>query len=170
MEFVCEASDETAWFRLVSEADAAQESVLMNHGVVNRFRREKKHAVKAYRAKSSALADGTIDMDLHIRRTMPCFLSLRDRIGRGLATAMLPPGGRRFPGFPKIIVGRDNTDPYVLYKEAIDALATHFGYPLTRDACFPIARQRRDLRLGSGESDPAAMDKNGTATTLEKPP
>ena len=55
---------------------------------------------------------------------MPLFLTLRDNEGNGLATAMLPPGGKDNPGFRKIIVGRGNSDPFPDHKDAINALGT----------------------------------------------
>jgi hypothetical protein len=70
---------------------------------------------------------------------MPLFLTLRDAEGNGLATAMLPPGGRRTVGFRIIIVGRANRDPYPSEGEAIEALAKQFGLTLDRDSCFPYA-------------------------------
>ena len=42
---------------------------------------------------------------------MPLFLTLRDMNGNGLATAMLPPGGKS--GGACIIVGPGNADPYI---------------------------------------------------------
>ena len=54
---------------------------------------------------------------------MPLFLTLRDREGNALATAMLPPGGKDRGGFRSIIVAASNADPYPEQDAAIAALA-----------------------------------------------
>ena len=71
---------------------------------------------------------------------MPLFLTLRDREGGGLATAMLPPRGEDDAGFRIIIVGPGNGDPYPAHDDAIRALGTHFGLTLDRARCFPYRR------------------------------
>jgi hypothetical protein len=43
-------------------------------------------------------------------------------MGTGLATAMLPPGGKPLGDFPVIIVGVENADPYADHADAIEAL------------------------------------------------
>ena len=70
---------------------------------------------------------------------MPLFLTLRADDGEGLATAMLPPGGRNQANFKIIIVGPDNADPYEKNEKAIQALARHFRLELPRAECFPYA-------------------------------
>ena len=70
---------------------------------------------------------------------MPLFLTLRDAEGNGLATAMLPPGGRHMASFRVIIVGRANSDPYPSEGESIEALAKQFGLTLDRNSCYPYA-------------------------------
>ena len=69
---------------------------------------------------------------------MPLFLTLRDMDGKGLATAMLPPGGKS--GGACIIVGPGNADPYIDHAAAIEALADHFGLSLDRAHCYPYRR------------------------------
>ena len=71
---------------------------------------------------------------------MPLFLTLRDREGNALTTAMLPPGGKGRGGFRIIIVAASNADPYPQQDAAIVALGTHFGLTLDRDRCFPYGR------------------------------
>src|SRR5437899_10835176 len=70
---------------------------------------------------------------------MPLFLTLRDREGNALTTAMLPPGGKDRGGFRIIIVAASNADPYPQQDAAIAALGAHFGLTLDRDRCFPTA-------------------------------
>ena len=52
---------------------------------------------------------------------------MRDMDGAGLATAMLPPGGRDDPGFRIIIVGPKNGDPYIDNADAIEALGAQIN-------------------------------------------
>jgi hypothetical protein len=73
---------------------------------------------------------------------MPLFLTLRDREGKALVTAMLPPEGKASTSFRPIIVGRSNQDPYPDFGEAIRALGEHFGLKLDPARCYPY---RRDL-------------------------
>ena len=39
-----------------------------------------------------------------------------------------------------LIVGPANADPYPLQEDAIRALASHVGFALERERCFPYAR------------------------------
>jgi hypothetical protein len=71
---------------------------------------------------------------------MPLFLTLRDREGNALTTAMLPPGGKDRFGFRIIIVAASNADPYPQHDAAIAALGAHFGLTLDRRRCFPYGR------------------------------
>ncbi|OPZ24721.1 MAG: hypothetical protein BWZ02_02785 [Lentisphaerae bacterium ADurb.BinA184] len=61
--------------------------------------------------------------------------------GTGLATAMLPPGGKPVAEFPIIIVGPENADPYSDHGDAIEALARHYQLPLPRARCYPYAQR-----------------------------
>jgi len=140
MKYVCDAPDGKTWFRLETEAEAERESGLMQHAVEKYFRREREKAVRTFKPASAKFIEQNIGLGAHLQREMPLFLTLRDRDGNGLATAMLAPGGRDDPGFQKIIVGKANSDPYPEHEAAIQALGSHFGLVLERAACFPYRR------------------------------
>ena len=140
MKYVCDAPGGKTWFRIETEAEAEQESSLMQHSVEKHFRREKERATGTYRPTSTIYIEQNIGLDAHLRREMPLFLTLRDGDGDGFATAMLPPDGRDDPEFRKIIVGARNSDPYPDFTDAIEALGAHFGLTLDREDCFPYRR------------------------------
>ncbi len=140
MKHVCDGPGGKTWFRMETEAEADQESSLMQHAVEKHFRREKVKAVAAYKPTSAVSFEQNIGLEAHLQREMPLFLTLRDGGGDGLATAMLPPGGRDAPGFNIVIVGPGNSDPYPAHADAIQALGAHFGLTLAREHCFPYAR------------------------------
>ena len=140
MQFVCDAPDGKTWFRLETEAEALTESESMKHAVEKFFRREKDKALASYKPTSSAFIERDIGLKAHLGRAMPLFLTLRDREGNPLATAMLPPGGREDQNFRTIIVGPSNADPYPGQGDAIAALGKHFGLTLDRERCFPYGR------------------------------
>ena len=140
MKFVCDVLGGKTWFRIETEAEAEQESVLMHHAVDKHFRREKERAFGTFRPSSTIYIEQNIGLDAHLQREMPLFLTLRDGEGNGLATAMLPPGGRDDPEFRKIIVSDKNSDPYPEHEDAIQALGVHFGLTLDREHCFPYRR------------------------------
>ncbi|MDP6705904.1 MAG: hypothetical protein QF893_06140 [Alphaproteobacteria bacterium] len=140
MKFVCDAPDGKTWFRLESEVEAEQESALLHHAVEKFFRREKEKAMGTYKPTSTVFIEQNIGIEAHLQSEMPLFLTLRDNQGRGLATAMLPPGGQEEPAFRIIIVGDGNSDPYPEHGHAIEALGTHFGLTLDRESCFPYRR------------------------------
>ena len=48
MRFVCDAAGRKAWFRIETEAEAAQESELMRHAVEKHFRRAREQASQSY--------------------------------------------------------------------------------------------------------------------------
>lgn len=137
MKYVCDAPGGKTWFRIETEAEAASESAMMDHAVEKHFRRHREHAASSFKPASTVFIEQNIGLDSHIQREMPLFLTLRDREGKGLATAMLPPGGRDDPNFQIIIVGNANCDPYAEHAEAIRALGEHFGLILDRDWCYP---------------------------------
>lgn len=137
MKYVCDAPGRKSWFRIETEAEAEQESALMNHAVAKLFRREREKAVKSYKPTSARYIEQDIGLEAHIQREMPLFLTLRDAEGGGLVTAMLPPRGQDAPGFRTIIVGEGNSDPYPQHDAAIRALDAHFGLTLDRARCYP---------------------------------
>ena len=145
MEFVCDTAGQKTWFRIETEAEAAQESELMRHAVERHFRRAHEQASRAYRPAPGPFVEQDIGRAAHIRRTMPVFLTLRDGEGTALATAMLPPprlqaAGRDDVAICPMVVGPGNGDPYPEHGEAIRDLGEHFGLALNRARCFPYGR------------------------------
>jgi hypothetical protein len=138
MEYVCDAPNDRTWFRLLTEAEAVLESTEMRHAVEKHYRRERERAADAFRPLSNVYIEQDIGKEAHIQRTMPFFLTLRDMDGKGLATAMLPPGGKA--GGACIVVGPGNADPSVDNADAIQALADHFDIRLDRGSCYPYRR------------------------------
>lgn len=140
MRYVCDAPGGATWFRLETEAEAEAEAALMRHAVDKHFRRYEAAARESYRAPAGAPTfEQAIGLKDHVAKAMPVFLTLRNADGDGLATAMLPPGGRNQVNFRMVIVGPENADPYEAHEPAILALGRHFGLELPRDACFPYA-------------------------------
>jgi hypothetical protein len=140
MQFVCDAPHGT-WFRMETEAEAIQESQLMNHAVEKYFRQQADEAAKSFVPPPTMRPfEQKIGLKAHVQRTMPLFLTLRDSEGNGLATAMLPPGGKDERSFRPIIVGPANADPYSKYGDDIKALARHYGLTLDPARCFPYRR------------------------------
>jgi hypothetical protein len=140
MQFICDAPGGKTWFRIESEMEASQESLAMNHAVEKYFRREKEKAAQSYRPASQNYIEQDIGRAAHIAREMPLFLTLRDREGTPLVTAMLPPRAQENSGFRIIIVGPSNRDPYGAHGDAIAALGTHYKLKLDRENCFPYSR------------------------------
>lgn len=140
MKYVCDGPGGTTWFRIETEAEAAQESAVMGHAVEKYFRREKERAAHSYTPTSTRYIERDIGLSAHIQREMPLFLTLRDADGNALATAMLPPRGKPHDTFSSIIVGPKNSDPFSQHGEAIAALGHHFGLELDRERCYPYRR------------------------------
>ena len=115
-------------------------SRLMSHTVEKYFRREREKAVQSWRPERPNAIERDIGLEAHVQREMPLFLTLRDREGNALTTAMLPPGGKDRGGFRIIIVAASNADPYPQQDAAIAALGAHFGLTLDRHRCFPYGR------------------------------
>jgi hypothetical protein len=138
MLYVCDAPGGATWFRIETEAEAEAEAALMRHAVDRYFRTYEADARDQYQAPLGVASfEQAIGLKDHIARTMPIFLTLRADGGGGLATAMLPPGGRRRRDFKCVIVGVRNSDPYLEHAAAIAALAGHFQIELDREACYP---------------------------------
>jgi hypothetical protein len=140
MQYFCDAPRDLTWFRVVTEAEAVEESRLMNHAVEKYYRREHDKAAAAYRPLSSVFIEQDIGKADHILRAMPLFLTLRDQDGMALATAMLPATGQDPTSFRSIIVGPGNADPYDHFADAIRALAEHVHMRLDRAHCYPYRR------------------------------
>ena len=140
MRYVCDAPDGKTWFRIETEAEAADESQKMRHAVEKYFRQEKEKAVRSFAPASKLFIEQEIGRDAHVQRTMPLFLTLRNAEGEALVTAMLPPGGGEDRSFKPIVVGAANADPYAVHGEAIRDLGEHFSIDLGRARCYPYAR------------------------------
>ncbi len=140
MEYICDAPNDRTWFRLMTEAEAANESAEMRHAVEKHYRREREKATASYRPLTTVFIEQDIGKQAHITRAMPLFLTLRDEDGQPLVTAMLPPRGREDPDFTCIVVGPANADPYRQHADAIEALAMHFDIALERADCYPYRR------------------------------
>ena len=106
MQYVCDALKGRTWFRIESDAEAIAETSLMRHAVEKHFRREQERARQSYRPGPGLERD--IGLKAHLIRTTPLFLTLRADDGEGLATAMLPAGGRKDEDFHIIVVGPEN--------------------------------------------------------------
>jgi hypothetical protein len=140
MKYVCDAPDRKTWFRIETQGEAEQESMLMDHAVAKYFIRERENAIRSYRPSSTTYIEQNIGLQSHIQREMPLFLTLRNAGGDALVTAMLPPTGRNHRQFKIIIVGKGNGDPYPEHEGAIRALGAHFGLMLDRARCYPYGR------------------------------
>ncbi len=138
MQYVCDAPGKRTWFRIETDAEAEAETRLMRHAVEKYFHREQLRARRSYQPGQGIERD--VGLKGHIARTAPLFLTLRADDGEGLATAMLPPSGCADPDFHFIIVGPENTDPYLHHADAIAALGRHYDLRLDRERCYPYAR------------------------------
>lgn len=140
MQYVCDAGDKT-WFRIETAGEAMLESKAMNHAVEKYFVDAQDKATRSYAPpKSLASIEQKIGLKAHIQRSMPVFLTLRDKDGTSLVTAMLPPAGISEADFRPVIVGPGNTDPYPAHGDAIGMLAAHAGHKLDPARCFPYRR------------------------------
>ena len=140
MQYVCDAGPKT-WFRLDSEGEAERESREMDHAVEKYFRQSWAQAEQSYVPPATlARFEQKIGLKAYIQRTMPLFLTLRDKTGTPLATAMLPPGAKDDKSFRPIIVGKSNGDPYLEHGDAITKLGAHYKLTLDPARCFPYRR------------------------------
>ena len=140
MQYICDAPPNT-WFRIETQGEAALESRDMDHAVEKYFRQCHEQATKSYvPPQAVSRFEQSIGLKDHIKRAMPMFLTLRDREGKALVTAMLPPAGRSDTAFKPIIVGAGNGDPYTDHGDAIRTLGEHFGMTLDPARCYPYRR------------------------------
>jgi hypothetical protein len=140
MRFICDAPAGRTWYRMETEAEAAQESQLMGHAVEKHFRRAQEEASQSFTTEGIPYIEQDIRRSSHITRVMPIFATLRDADGVALVTAMLPSAKGGAQAFRPIVVGRDNSDPYPAHSDAIDVLAQHFGVTLDRTS-YPYRRR-----------------------------
>ena len=106
MQFVCDGPNGT-WFRIETEGEASKESQLMSHAVEKYFLQAAVEAEKTFVPPASKWAfEQKIRLKSHVQKVMPIFVTLRDREGAGLATAMLPPAGEDETSFRPIVVGQ----------------------------------------------------------------
>jgi hypothetical protein len=141
MRYECDAPGGKTWFRLETVAEAQAEAALMAHAVNKFFCRAEESAKETFKPGEGLERD--IGLRDHIARTMPLFLTLRDEEGTGLVTAMVP--RRQTPGFLAtwrlpIFVGRNNTDPFPAYGEAIESLGEHLGITFDPAESYPYRR------------------------------
>jgi hypothetical protein len=146
MQFICDAPEQTSWFKIETDGEAFTESQTMGHAVEKHFRQAWDAAAATYRSTASKAIEHNIGLKDYVQRTMPVFLTLRDAQGTGLATAMLPPSGRDGSAFQIVIVGPGNTDPYPDHGAAIQTLGEHMGFTLDRDRCYPYSGGRPSSR------------------------
>lgn len=140
MQYVCDAPPNT-WFRLETEGEAQVEATGMKHAVDKYFRQAREQAERSYVPPPTSLyIERNIGLKAHIQRAMPLFLTLRNRDGEPLVTAMLPPGAKEDKTFRPIVVGESNTDPFLVYAEAIRLLGNHYGMTLDPLRCYPYRR------------------------------
>ena len=140
MQFVCDGQNGT-WFRIETENEAIQESLLMNHAVEKYYHQQADDAAKSFVPPASSRPfEQKIGLKAHVQKVMPVFVTLRDRDGKGLVTAMLPPAGRDEKAFRPIVVGPANADPYMKFADDIKALGRHYGLTLDPARCFPYRK------------------------------
>lgn len=129
------------WFRLISPAEAEAEGQAMDHAVDRYFKSAYQDALDSYVPPVGlSRIEQNIGLKGHIARAMPKFLTLRDNEGTPCVTAMLPPDNEQSRAMAPIIVARKNSDPYVMFSDAIDALSSHIGEPLDPSVCYPYRR------------------------------
>src|SRR6266567_4055998 len=78
MQYVCDAPNGKAWFRIETEGEAVHESRLMSHTVEKYFRREREKAVQSWRPERPNAIERDIGLEAHVQREMPLFLTLRE--------------------------------------------------------------------------------------------
>jgi hypothetical protein len=140
MKYVCDAGAWT-WFRIETAGEAVLEARAMNHAVDKYFQEAHDNAAQAYvPPKSLASIEQNIGRAAFIQKAMPQFLTLRDKDGAALVTAMLPPAGADPKSFRPVIVGPSNGDPYPAHGAAILALAKHMKMTLDPVRCYPYRR------------------------------
>jgi hypothetical protein len=141
MQFMCDGVGTRTWFRIETAAEAAAESHDMGHAVEKYFNQAYDLAAKSYVPPTSMrVFEQNIGLKAHVQKSMPLFITLRSNEGKALVTAMLPPQGRDDKAFRPIIVGPDNSDPYVTHAEDIRKLGQHFKLTLDSARCFPYRR------------------------------
>ena len=140
MKYVCDAGAAT-WFRIETGGEATLESRVMNHAVDKYFQDAYDGALAAYvPPKSLAAVEQSIGRSAFIQKAMPLFMTLRDKDGAALVTAMLPPAGQDPKTFRPVVVGPSNADPYPAHGDAIMVLAKHMRMPLDPARCYPYKR------------------------------
>src|SRR5579883_2008858 len=79
MKHVCDAPAGKTWFRIETEAEAADESKMMRHAVEKYFCSEQAKAAQSFQPPSSRFIEQEIGLKAHLQREMPLFLTLRDQ-------------------------------------------------------------------------------------------
>jgi hypothetical protein len=140
MQYVCDAGANT-WFRIETVGEAVLESQAMNHAVDRYFKEAHDKAVRSYAPPASLpVIEQSIGLKGHVQRTMPVFVTLRDKDGAALVTGMLPPAGVDARAFRPVIVGPGNMDPFPVHGDAIRQLGLHCKLTLDPARCYPYQR------------------------------
>lgn len=143
MQYVCNAPGGKTWFRIESGEEALLEQDALKNSVDVQFENARRTAVQKYQpAPRLHHFERDIGLKAHLMRTMPMFLTLRDREGAPLANAMLPPCGRDDGSYACKIVGPGGSDALSSHPDAAEALATHFGLSIREQVaehhfCYP---------------------------------
>ena len=66
MQYVCDAPNGKAWFRIETEGEAMHESRLMSHTVEKYFRREREKAVQSWRPERPNAIERDIGLEAHV--------------------------------------------------------------------------------------------------------
>ena len=82
MQYVCDAPNGKAWFRIETEGEAVHESRLMSHTVEKYFRREREKAVQSWRPERPNAIER--DIGLEAMYSERCRFSSRCATGRAM--------------------------------------------------------------------------------------
>lgn len=131
MQFICDAPGQKSWFRIETENEAIFEAEAMKVSIDAPFRIERDAAVQSYRPQARLRAiERDIGLGAHVLRTMPIYLTLRDREGTALANAVLPAKDDLQEDHHAVVIGPGHADPFASQAEAIHALELHYGVSL----------------------------------------
>ena len=139
MEYVCDAPGRKTWFRIESENEALVESETMRNSIEIQYESARRDAIRKYLPSPRLQSfERDIGLKAHLQRTMPMFLTLRDREGTPLANATLPPCGEYDGSYTGRVIGPNGTDALVSQADAVGALERHFGLAIQLPIDVPI--------------------------------
>jgi len=134
MQYVCDAPGRRAWFRIETEGEATLEAQEMRHSLDYFFRHEHAAARRSYApCDRLSFIERDIGLSAHLKRTMPIFLTLRERDGTPVASAILP----QDPDSETVaarVIGAGDCDAFRAEREALIALEAHLGKKLRRQS------------------------------------